>query len=510
MKKSAILAAVCFLAALCSIPALAVCIDREKEAVQITEISLFGDPGEASGIRLEYGVQWSRKLLWDTVYLTGSGETESAFSFSSEGEPWEQRQREGVDWMGVGGWGTSSSSPGGVDLDEVYFSAMVKAAASRVAPGETRSEEIRLADYYDYYPFYLTVESERRNLFWGYYYESATGADSLAGQVGLPVSERDRVMITITKDEGGNCLEVSSRLIMDEDEAENETGSRDMAEEETDRTAEKEFFRTLDGAFGDRGLYLCYGFSATEKAEGGWGVFYIPYTDQPEARGRYSGVAVDAEITLDIGQSRRVWEAESDGVELVDLAWDETAGQLYLVGAQDGKESLYILRKEGEELRLSQQIPLAERTGARATESWGWGGMRLLEGGLLLAWERNAQGSGSFLFLTEKDGLFSIFCRGNFPGVSRESSEEYGSLFPNEYCCDFDGERLVLAAFDTWQGVDAWVGVFRREGMTYLGMYEHSGSRERGRNETSEIYPVGGLAGYSRPEEPLKLEIVRE
>lgn len=500
MKRSGILAAVCFLAALCAIPFMTRCIDREKEEIQITEIPLRGDPKEAEGICLEYAVHWDRKLLWNTVYSPGSGaEAESSFSFSSEEAVWPRMQEDRVDWMGVGSWGMSSSGTGGVDLDEVYFSELVKDAASRVSPGETKTLELRLADYYEYYPFCLTVESERQNLYYGFDYQLEEGVDVLAKLIGLPVSEGDLVAITIQKNGAGNCVQVNTQLREESSGLDNFDGDA-WAVEQTG--AEGDVIRILDGAFGEQGFYLGYSFSVKEKGESGCGVFYIPYTDQPEARGRYSGVR-DTRKTLDVRRSHKVWETENDCGELMGMIWDEEAGSLYLVAAEDGKENLYVLQ-EGEKYQLRQRIFVTEQSAERGTEVWG--GMRMTEGGLLLTWERGSMGSGSFVFLTRENGRYSVFCRGNFPGISPESSEEYGSLFPWEYCCSFDGERLALAAYDTFHSTDVWLGIFRREGWTYCGMYRHSSSRERGRNGTSEIYPQGYLNGSSpRSSEPLKL-----
>lgn len=501
MKKSGILAAVCFLAVLCAIPVITLRINREKEEIQITEVPLSGDPEEAEGLCLEYSVHWDRKLLWDTVYLPGSGrEAKSRFSFSSEEAVWPERAEDGIQWMTAGGWGMSGS--GGIDLDEVYFSALVKSAADRVQPGETQAVEVRLADYYDYYPFCLSVTSERYNLYYGLDFQMEAGIDVLARQIALPVSEEERVLILIRKDEAGNCVEVNCQ---------NQTaGSGGLYFEEEarrvyDSAAEREIVRTLDGAFAEQGFYLGYAFSLEEKKEGGWGIFYLPYTEEPEARGRYSMAAYSGK-TLDTGRCRRVWEAENSGIELTDMAWDEEAGLLYLVGVEEGKENLYVLQKEGEELSLLQRIFIADPCEAPGTEIWG--GMKRIGDGLLLTWERGSMGRGCFVFLTREDGVYSVFCRGNFPGISEESSEEYASLFPWEYCGVFDGERLALAAFDTWQSTDVWLEVFRREGMTYSGRYEHSGARERGNSGISEIYPQGLWRGQTpRSNQPLKLRL---
>lgn len=503
MKRSGILAAVFFLAALCAIPFMTQCIDREKEEIQITEIPLRGDPEEAEGISLEYAVHWDRKLLWDTVYLPGSKrKAESSFSFCSQEADWPRIQEDGINWMGVGSWGMSSSGTGGVDLDEVYFSALVKDAASRVSPGETKTLELRLADYYEYYPFCLTVESERQNLYYGFGYQLEEGVDILAKLVSLPVSEGDLVAITIQKNEAGNCVGVNSQLREETSGLDNFDGEAWTVEQ---TGAEGDVIRILDGAFGEQGFYLGYSFSVKEKGESGCGVFYIPYTDQPEARGRYSGAATTRK-TLDVRRSRKVWEAENDCGELMGMSWDEEAGLLYLMAAEDGKENLYVLQ-EGEEFQLRQKLFVAEQSAGPGTEIWG--GMRIMENGLLLSWERGSMGSGGFIFLTRENDAYSVFCRGNFPGISSENSEEYGSLFPWEYCCEFDGERLALAAYDTSHSTDVWLGIFRREGETYCGMYRHSSSREPGRYGTSEIYPQGYVNGRSpRSNEPLKLQLV--
>ena len=57
--------------------------------------------------------------------------------------------------------------------------------------------------------------------------------------------------------------------------------------------------------------------------------------------------------------------------------------------------------------------------------------------------------------------------------------------FPGENGCVFDGERLVLAAFEDWMSVNALVAVYREEGEIYCGLYRHSGTADE---DESDLY----------------------
>ena len=132
-------------------------------------------------------------LLYTSEIYTGS----TSFSMSSSG---------GIDfseYTGEGEWDPGRS---------MEHSLMVLSAADvaeRTENGETRTETLRLADYYDYYP--ITVElylpdQEGRS----YVYTTWAECQALADYFRLKVPEDLMVEVSVTKDEYGQVSNVES------------------------------------------------------------------------------------------------------------------------------------------------------------------------------------------------------------------------------------------------------------------------------------------------------------
>ena len=95
---------------------------------------------------------------------------------------------------------------------------------------------------------------------------------------------------------------------------------------------------------------------------------------------------------------------------------------------------------------------------------------------MLMTWRDNG-----FSFVTETDGEWKLWCSGQFPEQPREEYVGTGHgwmrnhLFPMERECLFDGERLVLAAFEDWDSLNVLLAVYDRDGELYSGLYSYAG-----------------------------------
>ena len=82
-------------------------------------------------------------------------------------------------------------------------------------------------------------------------------------------------------------------------------------------------------------------------------------------------------------------------------------------------------------------------------------------------------------------------------------------IFHFEHALLFDGERLVLASYDSWDSVNVTLAVYNREEQIYCGKYHHSAELDwylAGNND--RIYVQGSTAGNNRRKqlaEPLKV-----
>ena len=79
---------------------------------------------------------------------------------------------------------------------------------------------------------------------------------------------------------------------------------------------------------------------------------------------------------------------------------------------------------------------------------------------------------GSFSFAAEEEGRYERWCDGMFP-AGQEG--DYGKIaFPWKNVCVFDGERLVLAAYERRESLNVVLAVYGQEGQRYGGLYRHS------------------------------------
>ena len=101
-----------------------------------------------------------------------------------------------------------------------------------------------------------------------------------------------------------------------------------------------------------------------------------------------------------------------------------------------------------------------------------------------MTWDDN-----SFSFIARENGQYRCWCSGVFPG----------DPFPKEQVCIFNGEKLILAAYESWDSTNVLLSVYDELEQTYSGRYVHSGQEDvdMGYDSLRRIAPQG-----NRPESP--------
>lgn len=461
MKKRLILWLFLTVLAACSLPAALLLTDSGKDRILIREEVLSGDPAEAAGILLRLPSHWGRRLLWDTEYTIGQGAAESSFAFSPRQVFWESPERKEQQFLFQFQRPIMEQyAPGAANFVWEYGRyKIIDDVAQRTGDGERHTETVSLGDYSPYHSLDLMANVSFSLEFEGDWQQTN---DYVSSFFHIQTAG-DRAEVTVERNDRGEIIRAEYLPV------------------ESDETVEP----VTAAADGGQGVYLVYGLrkvSTGEFADRGQnrGIFYFPYE-----------VGEKGLRKMDLTQVRKLQEFPEQVIPL-EMLIEQEKGMLFLAVEEQDGFSLYVYRLEGEVPVPAVQIPVKEGRGSFC-------GMQVEKGGILLTWEDN-----SFSFVAEEGGEYGEWCRGTFP--ESDSSRENESFpekqpFPEEQACLFDGERLTLAAYESWRSLNVLLAVYSREGQTYSGRYVHSGNENRDAefDPASRLLPRGYREG--RPED---------
>lgn len=449
MKKSLILWLLLAGLGVCSLPGAFALADSGKERIVIREEVLSGDPAKAAGIVLRIPCHWGRRLLWNTEYVVGAG-TESSFTFSTGQVFWRAPEVKCEAYLTIQETGTLSFGPGITSLGWEYGGsyAIVNSVAERTGNGEKRTETVRFADYSAAYPLDFSLSSGFSVQYEGDYMQAR---DYLSGFFHIRAAEEEKAEVTVIKNDRGEIEEAGFLWADSHEDIEIVSAAAD----------------------GEQGIYFAYGLRNGETGEildrgQNRGIFRFPCGE--EERGFRS---------MDLMQVEKLQDIPDDVLPL-EMLLDKERKRLFLAVQDREGFSLLVYRLEGELPVLSDKIPAKSGGGALCR-------MEAEDGGVLLTFDDN-----SFSFVAEEGGRYREWCRGVFP-----QSES----FPEEHGCFFDGERLILAAYEDWHSLNVLLAVYDGEGLAYSGRYVHSGNENRDAetDPACRLLPQGYREG--RPED---------
>lgn len=467
MKRSAWTALIIMTLSLIALPFAWRKVNGGKEEVVITQEVLAGDPSAAEGITLEMATHWDGHLLWNTKYTIGSGEeAESSLTFSSEEARWSQveKRKAYMDFQAGAGYGSAATYNGVVvNPDELPFPELTRAVAERTEPGKQHTETVRIGDYVQLYPVNFELEGSSVE-YAGDYNENIRYLTEL-----FHISTgQDRMELTMEKDGQGRLTAIQSHMVTDREDL--------------------EFLISGASDFGQAGCYYAYECenrmdgNAEDRGQNN-GIFYQPFRQE------------EGWLVVDVTKMRKVCEIPEQTIPQ-GMLLDEENGRLYLEVRGEEDYRLCVYRLEGEIPVLTQELSIRRRDEGAFSEGAGdsrgkiWNEdlgdysvrpvlRRMQKEGddLLITWSDNG-----FAFVTEEQeqGQYGLWCGGTFPDYLEQNLEVVGERpFPGQNGCVFDGERLVLAAFEDWKSVNALVAVYGKTGEIYCGLYRNSGAPER-------------------------------
>lgn len=443
MKRALCLAVILLLAGPAAFAAAGLWVNGQENDVVVTETTVYGDPAAAAGVKVRITSQWEGHLIWDTVYTVGSGMAESIFRFSSMGETWRSPGTDTVDINFYMNWSTAiTNGPNSkFDPDSYPLSRVLRSVMEGTAPGERRTETVRLKDFYVYYPLNVSFYSRALDVHYFeeyldiYYSEDYSEDVSFTEFMQIPIGEA-AIEITMEKNQDGEVVDVKCSSL-------NEPLFANCA------------------AFGRDGCYLAYYVDDWKNGKVGepgenYGIYYFPYVEKEDRR---SG------LTIDPSQAGLIYGLEP-GICTVEMGLNEAQGELYLVTKEEQEFYLSVFDTRGNDLSLKQKLAVRSVAGEFGEEGNPyWSQLSVQENGVMMVWR-----DGSFVFAARQGEEFK-----SWELEYRPSALNTDLTFPVEHVWAFDGQRLAIASFVDWRSLSVDLTVYTEEGLAWHGVCEHSG-----------------------------------
>lgn len=415
---------------------------QQKENVVINLQVLEGDLQAARGWEIQTASTCDGKLNWVTGWKAeDAGSAHSTFSFVPEGERQLLHvfQEKGIYLGTPGGFGMS----GGIPLESTEYGEIFRKIGERTDPGAYRTEQVYLADYYEYYPLTLEIVGSEYTFYMEDLDPRSVEFQAAMEKLQIPVHPRDQLELTVGKDQSGRIVDVSCN-----------SGDGFL---DTNCTG----FDRKDGCyFASTPVY--WDGQTSHPIEGARGAIYhmpIVLNENRELTG-FDQIDVIAELP--------------EGAVSLGLAEDE-AGNLILLTRQQG-ELVFTVYENGTWRQLQQLFLLPMKEGTYYNR------MSMSPEGILIS-----LGDGAFALVTENSGEYQLEFVGQlYPDwadygdqqeIDGRVKDVAGALLHYEDFA-YDGQQLVVVGWP-YQSLSysnsVCLGIYSPAGRELIGYYSHSG-----------------------------------
>ena len=154
MKKLIVLLCLLIALGLFGVCAIGAAVSEGKDQVTLTPRHLYGDPAAAQGATVSMLVHLDEHLLWNITHPIG-GETQADYSLSLREMDFDRNASYlAVQLYGDFEYGLNTRTP----VDElVGIELAYRELFDRTEPGTKGTAEVRLQDYYTYYPIRIDL-----------------------------------------------------------------------------------------------------------------------------------------------------------------------------------------------------------------------------------------------------------------------------------------------------------------------------------------------------------------
>ena len=423
-------------------------IGAPKEDLTFRETTLYGDRAAADGLKLTLFQHYQRHLLWESrLDFDQTGfQASTDYHFSAAEEEYSHPHK-------AFGLQVVPAYDGGEPIVEEILSSL--------APGERMEEDVRLADYYDYYPLNVSVDLD--DLFYGYDpYELREGQPETPESYALreivsffkiPVIEDEYIHVTASRVASGNSAECSGWGESDKGDCFNFYVSGAVGEDACYVTFPN---RTREGKTVD-----------TSGIPGGYGIYRLPFrtVDEKNYHGMESYKGPDV-----IADELALFAPLDESVLVTHFSISGDKKDLILHTNENGRYVVTILDPATGETR--QRLEICEDDPEQ------WSTVVEKENFIFI----QTHDYHVYLLSKDADGLYRLKIDAAPTGTNVE--ERFGFWDSNEHFMTFDGERLAYAGvmtlpngisfYDTDPSGDFYLAIYDSDSLAYAASFKSS------------------------------------
>ena len=481
------------------LPAVHGAMDEKKDDVTIYETALWGNPAAAESLEVTTLTHMDQRLFWKTTFRPGSGApAETEFTYSPERKTtrgdYDNSQMQ-VSFAeanyGIGGSMTMEELESeeyitmymGSDSLGKLWTPMVD-VARRTPAGETYSEDVRVADYYDYYPMRVNLYFDSSHMDeYIYFNETKKANDLLTKFFAVEIPEKAMLNVTIRKDGYGTVQELDCRY---SDSIENEELGWLYGQDLGIHTA-----LTMDGGYiilsreKDDPSNSYETVLNSPRLREDYGIYYFPLAEYvPE-----NVVYVDGRNPERVADMERLGNVFplGDDVNAVNLYYHKDADQLILITEESRHIWATIIDRTS--MTELQKIDLG------AIDEREYVDNVLVQGELLLVSvmepysEEKPQRENRLVMLKEEDGSWTVELQTPISWPDQGRYVQFDPYWQAKFL--WDGQRLAIAQYENyWSSCDVYVLICTEGELEYGGKYQ--------RRDTN-----GGVYDYNRMIQPV-------